>query len=218
MYAQPSKLQFQAMQSRSHEKWTTEEEQDLLRRIRDGAFPSEIARDLGRSELAIRSRLVKHALLPPISEDDLAHFSSLRSPPSEKINNDLENPELEPAELAEAIEIHSTPKDIQQAFHRFHFVYTIVNTQSQVYVGYSQDVWHRVGQHNRNKGAKATRNKGPWFPFFITCLAAEIDARALESEIQRNFDEFSKRSEMSLKEVLAQIGVPFELQKIALVR
>ena len=198
------------MTHRSHEKWTSEEESDLISRFRDGAYPAEIARDLGRSELAIRSRLAKHDLLPVISAEVLDYFTSLRAPPSEQ-----------PLKIEEKSSFYEAappvPLDVQQAFHRFHFVYALVNSKSQVYVGYSQDVWHRVSQHNRNVGAKATRNAGPWFPFSITCLAAEADARAFETEIHGNFPEFRQRSEISLREVLAQIGVPFEAEKIALV-
>jgi predicted GIY-YIG superfamily endonuclease len=201
------------MTHRSHEKWTPEEECDLLSRFRAGTYPAEIARDLGRSELAIRSRLAKHDLLPLISAEVLAYLASLRATSSELLSKveEVKSPVSNGKES-------TVPLDVQQAFHRFHFVYSLVNSRSHVYVGYSQDVWHRVGQHNRNVGAKATRNAGPWFPFSISCLAAEIDARALEREIHGNFGEFLRRSEVSLKEVLSQIGVPFELEKIVLVR
>lgn len=199
------------MTHRSHEKWTTEEEADLIRRFRDGAFPPEIARDLGRSELAIRSRLAKHDLLPPITAEILAYFTSLRAELSVSAGTIEDTKPPAPAKAEPSV-----PVDVQQAFHRFHFVYAIVNPRSQVYVGYSRNVWIRVGQHNRDVGAKVTRNAGPWFPFSIFCLAAESDARALENEIHRNFGEFSRRSEISLREVLAQIGVPFESEKIAL--
>lgn len=197
------------MTHRSHEKWTPEEESDLISRFRDGAYPAEIARDLGRSELAIRSRLAKHDLLPTISAEVLDYFTSLRAPSGQALKVEEKSSFYKAAPLL--------PLDVQQAFHRFHFVYAIVNSKSQVYVGYSQDVWHRVSQHNRNVGAKATRNAGPWFPFSITCLAAETDARAFEKEIHGNFSEFRQRSETSLREVLAQIGVPFETENIVLV-
>lgn len=199
------------MTHRSHEKWTPEEEADLVRRFCDGAFPPEIARDLGRSELAIRSRLAKHDLLPPITAEVLAYFTSLRAKPS-----DSPDTKEDASHSATTEVVPSVPVDVQQAFHHFHFVYAIVNPRSQVYVGYSKNVWHRVGQHNRNVGAKATQNAGPWFPFSISCLAAEADAKNLEKETHRNFSEFSRRSEISLREVLAQIGVPFEPEKIVL--
>ena len=107
--------------------------------------------------------------------------------------------------------------DVQQAFRRFHFVYAIVNSEGQVYVGYSQDVWHRVAQHNRNLGAVSTRYAGPWFPFAIYCFAAESDARARESHLRRTFDEFVSCTEASMKEVLAQIGVPLQSSNLSLV-
>ena len=117
--------------------------------------------------------------------------------------------------------IHNAPLfelvDVQQAFRRFHFVYAIVNSKGQVYVGYSQDVWHRVAQHNRNLGAVSTRCAGPWFPFAIYCFAAESDARAMESLVRRNFGDFISFGEASLREVLAQIGVPLQFSKLSLV-
>jgi hypothetical protein len=110
-------------------------------------------------------------LLPSISAEVLTYFTSLRATQSELPSNaeDVKSPDGAEPES-------SIPLDVQQAFHRFHFVYAIVNPQSKVYIGYSRDVWNRVGQHNRNVGAKATRNSGPWFPFSISCLAAEVDA------------------------------------------
>ena len=107
--------------------------------------------------------------------------------------------------------------DVQQAFRRFHFVYGIVNSRGRVYVGYSQDVWHRIAQHNRDMGAVSTRHAGPWFPFAIYCLAAESDARNMECSVRQNFRAFILRTEISLKEVLAQIGVPLQPSKLVLV-
>ncbi len=195
------------MTRQPHKKWTPEEDVDLDQRFLGGAFPPEIAHALGRSELAIRARLAKHKLLPGITADDLEFFSALRAKPLEPI---LPSSEQNIYPIVEPI----PSVDIQQAFHRFHFVYGIVNPRNQVYVGYTQDVWHRVRQHNRNVGAVATKNSGPWFPFSIYCFAAEVDARSMETYIHRNFKEFTERTEISLCEVLSQIGVPFNLAEL----
>lgn len=175
------------MAQRSYEKWTPEEEQDLVRRFKAGAAPSDIAAVFGRSEPAIRSRLAKLDLL------------CLVMPPDGGIEGEV-----------------NSSVDIQQAFRRFRFVYGIVNPTGQVYIGYSGDVWHRIAQHNRDHGAVVTAGRGPWFPFAIYCFAAEADARAMETFLRRNFAEFVRISEASLKEVLAQIGVPNCISRLRL--
>lgn len=207
------------MNKRSHERWSSAEEQDLVRKFRKGAYPSEIAKDLGRSELAVRGRLAKFSLLPPISAEDIEKFRVIRSDKT-KTENESEDAISELPGLGVQLENASAQIeaaiDVQQAFHRFHFVYGIVNPNGQVYIGYSQDVWHRISQHNRNLGAVATRNAGPWFPFAIYCFAAEVDARAMETLIRRDFKEYALRVEVSLREVLAQIGVPITPSQLKL--
>lgn len=194
------------MTSRARQKWDEEEDNSLIKRFQSGEFPSKIASDFGRTELAIRSRLTKHGLLPKITQEELDRFSSIRSEAEKQtVKKEKRKKKMAPA-------------DIQQAFHRFHCVYAIINPKSHVYIGYSHDVWHRVGKHNTDKGAKATRENGPWFPFSIICLAAMHDAKALEIETQKNFSEFKKRNKKSLQEVLAQIGVPFDYKKVVLLK
>jgi predicted GIY-YIG superfamily endonuclease len=202
-------LRADATNHRSHEKWTSEEEMHVLERFRKGVPTLDIAREMGRTELAICSRLVKHTSLPSIASCKLV----------ESAVTDLEadRAHLARDQHADWADAPATPLDVTQAFHRFHFVYAIVNARGHVYIGYSRDVWLRVKQHNEDKGAQATRRGGPWFPFSIICLASEKDARALEIELQRNFAAFARRSETSLREVLAQIGVSFTFDEICLV-
>lgn len=194
------------MTNRARQKWDEAEDNSLIERFQSGDFPSKIAKDFGRTELAIRSRLAKHGLLPKITQEELDRFSSIRSEAEKQIVK------------KEKRKRKMTPADIQQAFHRFHCVYAIINPKGQVYIGYSNNVWHRVGQHNKSSAAKATRKNGPWFPFSIICLAAMHDAKALETEAQKNFSEFKKRNKKSLQEVLAQIGVPFDYEKVVLLK
>ena len=213
-------LQIRGMTKRSHERWTSSEEQDLVRRFRKGAYPSEIAKDLGRSELAVRGRLAKFCLLPPISAEDIEKFREIRSDKT-KAESESEDAISVPTHLklqvGNASEQFEAALDVQQAFHRFHFVYGIVNPNGNVYIGYSHDVWHRISQHNRNLGAVTTRNSGPWFPFAIYCFAAEVDARAMETLIRRDFEAYALRVEVSLREVLAQIGVSITPSQLQLV-
>jgi len=107
---------------------------------------------------------------------------------------------------------------VQQAFRRFHFVYGIVNSKGLVYVGYSKNPWHRIGQHNRDAGAVATKGKGPWFPFCIYCFASEQDARNMEMCIDKNFIDYKNQTETSLIEVLVQMGVPMNLNQVTLIK
>ena len=199
------------MTHRSHERWTAKEDLDLVGRFRRGSYPFEIAKELGRTELAIRGRLAKLNLLPPVSAEDIKRFSTIRSqaPESSEVVNHsiLESTASKNRETGQS-KTFEAALDVQQAFHRFHFVYGIVNPTGKVYVGYSQDVWHRISQHNKDLGAVATRHVGPWFPFAIYCFAAELDARSMETLIRRDFTAFALCAETSLREVLAQIGVP----------
>lgn len=208
------------MTYRSHEPWTKSDEQDLLARFRNGAYPADIANAIGRTELSVRARLAKFRLLPPVTAEDIERYRSIRSIHSEETDTSgcaqgtsgtLEEHSHESADRFEAT------LDVQQAFHRFHFVYAIVNPVGQVYVGYTQDVWHRISQHNRDLGAATTRNHGPWFPFAIYCFAAELDARSMEAKIHRSFSDFSFEVEVSLREVLAQIGVPITRTQLTLI-
>lgn len=205
---------------RSHDPWTDAEERDLVKLLRGGRTHEQIATSLGRSELAVRARLAKLLLAPPVTSQEIqairegekVHEAS--SSPPERQTEDSSHTAYDSLPLPDAG--YQATVDVQQAFHRFHFVYAIVNPQGKVYVGYSQDVWHRIGQHNRNLGAVATRNAGPWFPFAIYCFAAEVDARAMETHVRANFAEYAMRVETSMKEVLAQIGMPLSGDQIML--
>ena len=209
------------MNHRSHEPWTSSEESDLSHRFRAGASPSAIANAIGRSELAIRARLAKLGLLPALTTEQIAELSSARSTGSDV---DADRSAVVILTFAgDSAQDHPIPNsttipsvDVQQAFRRFHFVYGIVNPRGQVYIGYSGDVWHRIAQHNKDVGAVVTRNNGPWFPFAIYCFAAAADARALETSLRRNFSEFAMRTSISLKEVLAQIGIPLTPSQLSL--
>lgn len=206
------------MSNRSHERWTVDEESKLIQAFRSGAAPDEMAVQFGRSELAIRARLAKLLLLPPLSEEQIRQLSPNTTEPVQPIavSEASDTRSGLTSSLALDASAQKPSIDVQQAFRRFHFVYGLVNPQGQVYVGYSVDVWHRVAQHNRDLGAVATRGNGPWFPFAIYCFAAESDARAMETATRANFNEFAARSQASVREVLAQIGVPISSSQLKL--
>lgn len=198
------------MNFRSHEKWTIEDERDLIFRFHQGTAVSELAEAFGRSELAIRARLAKHLLLPPLNLDEIERPNSFQSPPATQTHLSEKGGKTAVPLTGSSPPLETDSEsyiDVQIAFRRFHFVYGIVNRRSHIYVGYSQDVWHRISQHNKDLGAVATRNSGPWFPFTIYCFAAEADARSMETLIRQNFGEFALRAETSIREVLAQVGI-----------
>jgi len=208
------------MSARSHEPWSVADERDLVSRFRRGEYPGNIAKEIGRTELAVRARLSKFRLLPPVTAEDIERYRAIRSSHIEAVDqSDQSSPGTagEGNQQSEVSDRFQATIDVQQAFHRFHFVYAIVNPTGHVYVGYTQDVWHRIGRHNRDLGAVATRNCGPWFPFAIYCFAAEVDARSMESQIHGSFAEFTLRVEVSLREVLAQIGVPITRSQLRLI-
>ena len=208
------------MTHRSHEPWTKSDEQDLLARFRSGSYPADIATAIGRTELSVRARLAKFRLLPPVTAKDIERYRSIRSTQTVETEASVDAPSTSRAleeESHEKTARFEATLDVQQAFHRFHFVYAIVNPVGQVYVGYTQDVWHRISQHNRDLGAVTTRNNGPWFPFAIYCFAAEVDARSMEAHIHRSFSDFALKVEVSLREVLAQIGVPITRTQLTLI-
>ena len=208
------------MTYRSHEPWTVTEEQDMIAKFRKGVFLRGIANSIGRTELAVRARLAKLQLLPPVTVEDIERYRPISSTHVNGTEALVFRPQDSnpPGELSKKKNaVFEATLDVQQAFHRFHFVYAIVNSAGNVYVGYSQDVWHRISQHNRDRGAVATRNCGPWYPFAIYCFAAEIDARSMETQIHRNFSDFVLRVEVSLREVLAQIGIPIARTQMKLI-
>lgn len=202
-----------SMSSRSHEPWSEADNAVLKNAFHSECDISKLAKLLGRSELAIRSRLGKLSLLRPLSEEQVRIHANTGVLNESKC--------LEETEAIAKTKKHQALSnefsiDVQQAFKRFRFVYGLVNPLGQVYVGYSSDVWHRVAQHNRNLGAVATRGNGPWFPFAIYCFGAESDARSMETYIRANFTEFAMRSQTSIREVLAQIGVPITSKQLKL--
>ena len=124
------------MTHRSHERWTTNEEDDLVRQFRGGTYPRDIAAKLGRTELAIRGRLAKHKLLPAVSLEDIEAYRSNRSAETKSTTStegDISPASLELGEVEVQEMKFQATLDVQQAFRRFHFVYGIVNPTGQVY-------------------------------------------------------------------------------------
>ena len=184
------------MIDRAYEKWDDYENGRLLEEFSQNDSISEIAQAHQRSENAIIRQLKKLGIQP---------FSNS----SETLGTE---------ESAVDFEINYAPIiDVQEAFTRFAFVYGIVNKRKQIYFGFSDDVWKRIAQHNDDKGARATRNAGPWYPFCIQCTASSEDARVLEKKIHTQLEDYTRIYEKSLKQVLAQIGVSAHIDEFEFV-
>jgi hypothetical protein len=116
------------MNHRSHEPWSANEENDLARRFLVGASPSDTDTAIGRSELAVRGRLAKLGLIPPLKTEEIAALSSGRCAsidiqPGSNTNHVSLDTE-KPVTIDSIQSAFQTPSiDVQQAFRRFHFVY-----------------------------------------------------------------------------------------------
>lgn len=71
-----------------------------------------------------------------------------------------------------------------------HFCYILKslhpNHQNLTYNGYTNDVVKRLNKHNTNKGAKATKGKGPWIPYvIITGFKTKHEALSCEWRIKK---------------------------------
>jgi GIY-YIG catalytic domain len=84
-----------------------------------------------------------------------------------------------------------------------------MNNQHEIYFGFTSDIQHRVNQHNLNTGAVATKNKGPWYLFFVEVFKAEADARKRESNLIRSFESgvFLEQTYWSRASIQKQLGL-----------
>ena len=65
-----------------------------------------------------------------------------------------------------------------------HRVYVIQNPAKQIYIGLSEDVFHRLAQHNDGI-SKWTKGKGPWTLIWTSEALSLSDARKLENLLKR---------------------------------
>ena len=63
-------------------------------------------------------------------------------------------------------------------------VYVIQNLQGRFYIGVSEDVTHRVSQHNEGI-SQWTKGKGPWTLVWTSEAKSLSDARKLENFLKR---------------------------------
>ena len=66
----------------------------------------------------------------------------------------------------------------------FYQVYVIQNSQDQHYIGLSENIHHRLIDHNSGT-SKWTKNKGPWILVWNSHQMSLSDARKLENLLKR---------------------------------
>ena len=88
------------------------------------------------------------------------------------------------------------------------FVYALINKESEIYIGYTTDLQHRIDSHNNNTGAVATKMKGPWHLFLVEYYLSVNDAKDREKELIRSFDRgnFLERTFWSRRETMENLG------------
>lgn len=206
--------------NRSHEKWSSMEEYELKGLFFQGTQITDIAERLGRSEGAIESRLIKLKLLTPDSNQRVEDEKTGLLHPANS-NQHVKRGKLTDQTKKSSRDSHTNPKnssrkpDPIRALERFYYLYALINENSQVYIGSTHNLIHRITQHNKNYGAVATKNKGPWFLFAVQCFASEEDARNAEVNTKRDFTSFLRQTRLSIETVLSERGV-FENTNISL--
>ena len=196
--------------------WKSTELADLLHAYRKAVALDQIALSLNRPIEEVRLK-ISELVAAQAAKRTHATSRDLRARPVSAHLKQAPAPQEETTVAhTEATLSETELTDVNLAFARFYFVYAIVNQQGLVYIGYSQNVWHRVAQHNLDLGATHTSARGPWFPFAIACFASERDARAAEADFRNNFSRFISRTSLSLRTVLAQLGFAEGLNTVQL--
>lgn len=64
-------------------------------------------------------------------------------------------------------------------------VYSIEGRDGTIYTGWTKDVAHRIKMHNKGKGAKYTRGRGPFKLLCVWTCENQSEAMKLEARIKR---------------------------------
>ncbi len=65
-----------------------------------------------------------------------------------------------------------------------YYVYFLKNVEGKVYVGYTNDLRRRIGEHNSGRGGKYTRHKGPFKLAYYEAYESEKDAKKREDNLK----------------------------------
>jgi putative endonuclease len=82
-----------------------------------------------------------------------------------------------------------------------YYVYFIKNEVGKVYVGYTNDLRRRLGEHNSKQGGKYTKNKGPFELVYYEAYKSREDAERREDNLKlhmKAYAQLKKRIEKSL--------------------
>jgi predicted GIY-YIG superfamily endonuclease len=174
-----------------------------VEKFSSGESVSSISASLGRTELAIRSRLGKLGLLDELSEEDV------RRAVAGEMNLDWDKTSI----VLDDVQVLEEPCAVESTrpvCDCMYSVYALVNSEHCIYIGYSANPNHRIAQHNANNGATATRDRGPWLPFALYHYITESDARRSETHFRRFPDELVLRTRDSLRKALRDLGEDFD--------
>jgi putative endonuclease len=70
--------------------------------------------------------------------------------------------------------------------HNSWYVYLIKSFKDgSIYTGISTDYKRRIQEHNRNKGAKYTRGRGPWYLMAVYAVSTKSEALKKEASIKK---------------------------------
>jgi predicted GIY-YIG superfamily endonuclease len=209
-----------SMTERHGTKWTRDDRRSLTLLFKEKKTIAEIACELGRTELAVKSKLEKYGLLrlKRVEGSSSSRFVGDQLPLPDyvqgesRIKKGVISNKIQYKHYAQHV-LFDLQKIERSLLDAFYFVYFIVNKSYQVYIGCSQDVIYRIHLHNTDR-INTTKGCGPWFPFSIVCVSSKAEALAIESLAKKNFNESIRLAEMSLSEVLERVGVKAEINKI----
>lgn len=190
------------------EPWSIEEQTLLVELFQNGGDVGSISKALGRTELAIRSRLGKLGLLAELAEEDVRRIVAGDLEVGWDGRGPLKTTSKKTHEMP--LELPTLP-----VCEGMFSVYSLVNSEHCVYIGYSAKLDHRISQHNADNGAIATKGRGPWVPFAVYHYMRESDARQAETHFRRYPDEIVLRCRDSLIAALHSLGVIFDEDRLS---
>lgn len=66
------------------------------------------------------------------------------------------------------------------------FVYVLLNREPRSYTGSTTDTARRLEEHNSDKGAKATKGRGPWRIAHVETFKTRSEAQSREAAIKKD--------------------------------
>jgi len=202
--------------------WSSLDDLELSTYHHNGLSIREIAIKTERTPGAIRSRLKKQGILQTTSKSSTP--TQLQQKNTERRKKRTKNRRIKTKITSKEYKQKAKERILNDSrvdesiLDAFYYVYFVVNKDSEVYIGFTRDLAHRIYQHNNSLGAKATKDKGPWHPFFVVCALNANEALKIESRSKRNFKSLQMVYGESLAEVLENIGATKSVQNVRLLK